>query len=128
MAKPRRPFSINEVPSLDVSAGAVYVDIGYLAHDDHLNAFVDIFAKFVHDNAETIRAYEHVFAKAKKALGPEVHRLEGSDGVERLVSDAREIARALYTSLNEKVHLTFQGKGGAKELIVMFDNPSFEFL
>ena len=128
MAKPRTLFSIEEVPSLDASAGAVYVDIGYLAHDDHLNAFVDIFAKFVHDNEETLRTYEYIFAKANKPLGPEVRGLEGPGGVEKLVSDAREIARALYVSLNEKVHLTFQGNVGTKELVVMFDNPSFEFL
>src|SRR5260221_5973764 len=128
MAKPRKLFSIEDVPSLLASAEPVCVDIGYLGHDDHTNAFVDIFEKFVRDNEATIRAYESVFAKAAKPLEQKLRKLEGPTGTESLISDAREVGRALYDSLNEKVYLTFPGKAGVKELMVTLDNPCFEFL
>ena len=121
-------FDIREVPSLDASAGSVGVDIGYLGNEDHMNAFIGIFEKFVQDNKGTLGSYESISIKAKKPVGPLVASLSGPGGVSQLFSNAKEVGKELYNSNNEKVRLVLSGKGNTKELVVVFDNPHFSFI
>jgi hypothetical protein len=115
-------FSISDVPSLDASQGAVHVDIGYLADDDHLNAFLDIFEKFVQDNQHILRTFERVGVEAEKPIHGEI------GNVSTLTSKPREVARTLYASLNDEVHLALDGPAGKRVLAITFDNPSFKFV
>lgn len=119
---------IRDVLSLDASAGSVGVDIGYLGGEDHMNAFVGIFEKFVHDNKSTLGSYETISIMAKKPIGPFVASLAGPGGISLLFSNAREVGKELYNSNNEKVRLLLSGKGNTKELVVFFDNPHFSFI
>lgn len=122
-----KKFDIAQVPSLDASSGSVGVDIGYLSYDDHLNAFIDIFDKFVQDNKGILGTYDSISVEAKKPIGPLFLSLKEVGGVARLFSKAREIGNELYCSHNDKVELVLSGKGGRKSLFVTFDNPHFAF-
>jgi hypothetical protein len=127
MNKKGSQFDIAEVPSLDASSGSVGVDIGYLSYDDHMNAFIDIFEKFVQDNNGILGAYESITVEAKKPIGPLVPSLKEVDGIACLFSKAREIGKELYCSHNDKVKLVLSGKADQKTLFVTFDNPHFAF-
>lgn len=120
-------FDIAHVPSLDASSGSVSADIGYLEHENHANAFISIFEKFVQDNKETLHNYQSMTACATKPLGPLVSSLSGSDGVSRLISNPKEIGKELYYSYNTTVLLVLSGLHGSKELEIFFDNPEFTF-
>ena len=127
MSNKGRQFDIREVPDFDASSGSVGVDIGYLGHDDHMNAFIDIFEKFVQDNKNILDDYQSISVEAKKPIGPLVARLVEVGGVNRLFSSAREIGKELYCSNNNKVKLLLSGKNGQRTLFVVFDNPHFSF-
>jgi len=92
-----------------------------------MNAFIDIFEKFVQDNKNILDDYQSISVEAKKPIGPLVARLVEVGGVNRLFSSAREIGKELYCSNNNKVKLLLSGKNGQITLFVVFDNPHFSF-
>ena len=113
-------FAISDVPSLRARPGGVSVDIGFLAGDAHLHAFTEIFAKCLADNAEEMSRYTSVVAVARKPM-PLVT-------MQMLKSDPHEVARQLYQALVPEVRLRLNGARGSVDLVVCFDNPSFEFI
>jgi hypothetical protein len=114
-------FSIADVPSLDASHTSVYVDIGFLGGEAHTNAFIDIFEKFVRDNARTLMAFQSVVAHCAKPIGGELADMQTVLGAPRI------IARQLYESYNDEVRLLLRGNDASAMLVVTFDNPSFRF-
>lgn len=112
-------FSISDVQSLRANNGSVGVDIGYLENDDHLNAFIEIFSKFVQDNEDIIGAYEN----ASIVSGDPYLNTTTKEIIEK----PRDIARALYMAHKPVIKILLAGKVRGRQLIVGFDNPSFEF-
>ncbi len=114
-------FLITEVPSLDASRRQVYVDIGFLADEEHANAFVDIFEKFVQDNSRILSAFQRVEVQSAKPVAG------GFANAAALLNAPRVVAKQLYESYNEEVRLMLTGETGSAVLVVTFDNPSFRF-
>lgn len=112
-------FSVADLPSLRATRGPVVVDIGHLGNEDHLDAFVEIFTKFIKDNEDFLAAFDGASVSAKKPVAEiTIHQLR---------EEPRVVARLLYSSLNQEVRILLQGRVHKNELVIYFDNPSFEF-
>lgn len=127
MWKKTKAFDIEDVPSLCASDGGVGVDIGFLGHEDHENAFVEIFIKFIDENKAILSEYEVISITAKKPLSPTISRKINDGGINVLFQNTESIARDLYRSFNDMIVIELDGSNGKKLLRVIFDNPYFEF-
>lgn len=124
----RKPqtFDLAQVPSLDLRQGFVTVDIGYLAHDAHTDAFARIFEKLLHDNESAFAGWTLNSIVAAQPIKEAPSALLPSTSFEVLLQDAQRAARVLCHSHNDKVRLDFGKEGKTKKLYVTFDNPSFD--
>ena len=118
----RPSFEIASVPTLDLGAGTVAVDIGYLGGQEHRQAFVDIFAKMLRDSAGLFSScrLEKVESKRAVRLGPPLP-ITASD----LIASPAPFARAIYDSGNEQMVLLFGNGSGTLRVGVRFFNPEF---
>lgn len=69
-----QPFEIGRVPPLDLMNGSVTVDIGYLGGELHRQAFAQVFAKMLKDNAALLADSQLTRVNAKRPVR------EGSSG------------------------------------------------
>ncbi len=122
----RPSFEITSVPTLDLGAGTVSVDIGYLGGQEHRDAFVDIFAKMLRDSARLLAdcRLERIESKRAVRFGPPL-----PIGAGDLIASPAPFARAIYDSGNEVMVLLFaNGVNGGETTLrigVRFDNPGF---
>lgn len=118
----RPSFEITGVPTLDIGRGPASVDIGFLGGQEHRDAFVDIFAKMLRDNAPLFQncRLESVVSKRAVRLGPPLP-IAASD----LIASSAPFARAIYDSGNEVLVLLFMNGNGALRVGVRFHNPKF---
>jgi hypothetical protein len=118
----RPSFEITGVPTLDLGRGPASVDIGFLGGQEHRDAFVDIFAKMLRDNAPLFQdsRLESVESKRAVRMGPPLP-IKGRD----LISSPAPFARAIYDSGNEVMVLLFMNGNGALRVGVRFHNPEF---
>ena len=118
----RPSFEIAGVPTLDLGRGPASVDIGFLGGQEHRDAFVDIFAKLLRDNAPLFHdcRLESVESKRAIRLGPPLP-IQGRD----LLESSAPFARAIYDSGNEVLVLLFVNGNGALRVGVRFHNPEF---
>ena len=112
-------FSIKDVPSLRATSGAVYVDIAYLANEEHTQAFTEIFEKFTRENEDLLDSYEVVSVAAKRPVP--------TFTMKQLRDNPQTVARLLYEAYTPEVRITLRGPQDSKVLRIEFDNPSFEF-
>ncbi|GMR17937.1 MAG: hypothetical protein BMS9Abin33_0332 [Gammaproteobacteria bacterium] len=127
MWKKQKIFDIENVSSLIASDGGVGVDIGFLRHEAHENAFIEIFVKFIEENKIILCEYEDISISAKKALSSAVSCQINEGGIKGLILNTEVIARDLYQSHNDMVIFELSGENDKKLLRVFFDNPYFEF-
>jgi len=118
----RPSFEISGVPTLDLAGGPASVDIGFLGGQEHRDAFVDIFAKMLRDNAPLFHdcRLESVESKRAVRLSPPLP-ITASD----LIESPAPFARAIYDSGNEVLVLLFANGNGALRVGVRFLNPEF---
>ena len=121
-------FNPTNIPDLNISSGAVEVDIGYLAEDDHMNAFIDIFEKFVYDNKDNVSIYKSIKAKVENSSSSWIQDIGKTDGVKYLLANSREIGKELYSLGSDEVRLVFSDLFVEKELVIIFDNPYFKWV
>lgn len=126
-SKNDQTFDMADLPIIDISKKPVAIDISFLAHENHTNAFIDIFEKMIIDNWKIFKNYDVVEIEGKKPLGDLATSLNNKGGVQKLKAHARELARELYFTYNDEVLFVFYGSERKKELLIAFDNPYFAF-
>jgi len=123
----RRSWPPAEFPDMTFGREPPFVDIGYLAHEEHRRAFVDLYQRVLLDNADVLAGFSLASIRAKNEIDQE------SLGLARLPTELTSIdpvrfAEGLYDSGNEIVQLRLERPDECADLRIMFDDPWFELL
>lgn len=117
-----------EIPDLDLRAGAVSVDIGYLADKEHRAAFAMIFVRLIEANQPLLGGLALTAIRARRPIPtpPRCLRELPAPWAD-VAAETEAVALALYDSLNEEISLELSGTSEANRLSIRFDNPQFRF-
>ncbi len=117
----RSSWTPDDIPNLTFRRDRLWVDIGFLAGNEHRTAFAQIFARMLSDNKAALSGMEVVAIEAARAVPLTVNRLPAALSA----IDVTAFANSLYDSRNEEVILELIGPQGEARLGVKFDDPEF---
>ncbi|MFH1063383.1 MAG: hypothetical protein V1747_10960 [Candidatus Omnitrophota bacterium] len=91
----------------------IMVDIGYLANEEHENAFIDIFETVFLSNKSTLEKYENIEIQNERI------------NITLFYKSLRKYAKKLYNLGIDSIDLSLKNDDTKAKIKVMFDNPSF---